>query len=207
MDADDSLAPCSIHLAESRAETEFIATGGGPWRTLLEDVGSWDPAWTAPRTSPVQYVEHHGLLDARMLVVHGVQMTAADLARVQASGATLVTCPRSNAHTGAGVPPIEGFYASGVRVAVGTDSLASTEDLNVFAELAAMRRLAPTVPASLLLESATRIGAEALGLAGEFGVLAPGARARLLTVQVPADVDDVEEYLVSGISPDQLAWL
>ena len=46
-------------------------------------------------------------------------------------------------HTGAGTPPIAEFYASGVRVAVGTDSLASTPDLNVFAELAAMRALAP----------------------------------------------------------------
>ena len=65
-----------------------------------------------------------------------------------------MTCPRSNAYTGAGTPPITWFYASGVSVAVGTDSLASTPDLNVFAELAAMRVIAPTVPASHLLESA-----------------------------------------------------
>lgn len=207
MDADPALSPCSIHLAESRAEVEFLAQGSGPWRQLLEDVGSWDPAWTAPATSPVQYVDDHGLLDRRMLVVHGVQMTVDDLARVAASGATLVACPRSNVHTGAGTPPIERFYASGARVAVGTDSLASTEDLNVFAELAAMHRLAPTVPAARLLDSATRVGAEALGYHGQFGILAPGARARVLAVQVPAGVDDVEEYLVSGVTPDQLSWL
>ena len=53
----------------------------------------------------------------------------------------LVTCPRSNGHTGAGAPPLADFYASGVRVAVGTDSLASTPDLNIFAELATMRVL------------------------------------------------------------------
>ena len=63
-------------------------------------------------------------------------------------GATLATCPRSNRWTGAGVPPVARFYESGVRVAVGTDSLASVEDLNVFAELAEMRRLAPSVPAA-----------------------------------------------------------
>ena len=58
-----------------------------------------------------------------------------------------MTCPRSNGHTGAGAPPLEDFYASGVRVAIGTDSLASAPDLNVFAELATMRALAPVVPA------------------------------------------------------------
>lgn len=207
MDADPSLAPCSIHLAESPAEVEFIARGTGPWRRVLEDVGSWDPTWTPANASPVEYVDRHGCLDRRMLVVHGVQMSSSDLARVANREATLVTCPRSNRHTGAGCPPLDAFYASGVRIAVGTDSLASTPDLNVFAELAAMRALAPAVPARALLDSATRQGARALGFEGEYGALTPGCRARLIAVTVPAGVDDVEEYLVGGVAPDQVAWV
>ena len=207
MDDDRSLAPCSVHLSESAAEVEFIATGGGPWRGLLEDVGAWDPTWTAPGVSPVQYLDEQGLIDPRVLVVHGVQMTRGDLARVAERGATLVTCPRSNGHTGAGAPPLDDFYASGVRVAVGTDSLASTPDLNVFAELATMRALAPSVPARMLLDSATRQGAVALGWGEDFGTLEPGRRARLLAVTVPPSVDDVEEYLVSGITSDQMTWI
>jgi cytosine/adenosine deaminase-related metal-dependent hydrolase len=207
MDRDSSLSPCSVHLSESPAEVDFIATGGGPWRSLLEDVGAWDPDWTAPGVSPVQYLEETGFLDARVLAVHGVQMTRGDLARLAASGATLVTCPRSNGHTGAGAPPLDQFYASGVPIAIGTDSLASTADLNVFAELATMRALAPSVPASTLLDSATRQGARALGFAAEFGTLEPGRRGRFLAVQIPPGTDDVEEYLVSGVSPEQIAWI
>ncbi len=199
--------PCSVHLAESREETEFISSGDGEWRTFLEQVGSWDPAWTAPGVSPVQYLDDAGFLNRRTVVVHGVQMSHADLARLSARGATLVTCPRSNALTGAGTPPIASFYASGVPVAVGTDSLASTPDLNVFAELAAMRSLAPAVSASQLLESATLQGARALGFEREFGSLQAGKRARLLTVTIPTPVSDVEEYLVSGIEPSQLSWV
>jgi cytosine/adenosine deaminase-related metal-dependent hydrolase len=134
-------------------------------------------------------------------------MTRGDLSRLAASGATLVTCPRSNGHTGAGAPPIEAFYASGVRVAVGTDSLASTPDLNLFFELATMRALAPAVPASALLDSATRQGARALGLDRELGSLEAGRRGPVLAVEVPASVDDVEEYLVSGITADQVTWI
>lgn len=207
MDEHPSLDPCSVHLSESPAETEFIATGGGPWRDLLEQLGSWDPQWTAPGVSPVQYLDEQGFLDRRVLAVHGVQMTRGDLARLAASGATLVTCPRSNRYTGAGAPPLEQFYASGVPIAVGTDSLASTPDLNLFAELATMRALAPSIPASRLIQSATQEGARALRLGQEFGTLEPGRRARLLAVQVPTSVDDVEEYLVSGVSPDQLTWV
>ena len=110
-----------------------------------------------------------------------------------------MTCPRSNGHTGAGAPPIEDFYASGVRVAIGTDSLASAPDLNVFAELATLRALAPTVPAASLLESATRQGARALGFDADYGTIEPGKRARLLAVALPPSARDVEEYLVSGI--------
>jgi cytosine/adenosine deaminase-related metal-dependent hydrolase len=203
----DPFLPCSVHVSESQEEVEFIQTGGGPWRALLEEIGSWDPAFVPPGGSPVEYLEDRGFLDERVLAVHGVQMTPTDLNRLAAKRTTLVTCPRSNGHTGAGAPPLEDFYASGVRVAIGTDSLASAPDLNVFAELATMRALAPTVPAAALLDSATRQGARALGFERDFGTIEPGRLARLLAVSLPPRVDDVEEYLVSGIRPEQIRWI
>jgi cytosine/adenosine deaminase-related metal-dependent hydrolase len=118
-----------------------------------------------------------------------------------------VTCPRSNKWTGAGTPPIARFFASGARVAVGTDSLASVEDLNLFAELAEVRRLAPSVPASRILSSATIHGAAAIGFDGAFGTIELGKRADLIAVRVPAHIDDVEEYLLTGIEPDAVGWL
>ena len=205
--ADVALLPCSVHLSESAEEVEFIRSGDGPWRTFLEDVGAWDDQWTPPGGSPVQFLDETGFLDERVLAVHGVQMTHGDLARLAARGATLVTCPRSNGHTGAGAPPLADFYASGVRVAVGTDSLASAPDLSIFAELATMRALAPSVPARQLLDSATRQGATALGFGADYGTIESGKRARLLAVTVPGGLDDVEEYLVSGIRPEDIAWL
>jgi cytosine/adenosine deaminase-related metal-dependent hydrolase len=200
-------SPCSVHLAESKEEVEFIRSGQGAWRVLLEELGAWDPAWVAPGAGPVQYLDSHGFLGPRVLAVHGVQMTAQDLSRLAALGTTLVTCPRSNHYTGAGRPPVEEFYSSGVRVAVGTDSLASTPDLNMFSELAALRALAPSVPASKLLDSATRQGARALGFDADYGTIEPDKRARLLVVDVPSTIDDVEEYLVSGIRAEQVRWI
>jgi cytosine/adenosine deaminase-related metal-dependent hydrolase len=199
--------PCSVHLAESREEVEFIRSGTGPWRTLLQELGSWDADWAAPGGTAVEFLDGCGFLDSRLLAVHGVQMTRGDLARLAERGVTLVTCPRSNAYTGAGPPPVADFYASGVRVAVGTDSLASTPDLNVFSELRELRRLAPSVPAGRLLDSATRQGARALGFDAEFGTIEAGKSAHLIAVSAPDGVADVEEYLVSGIQPDQVRWI
>ena len=104
-------------------------------------------------------------------------------------------------------PPIADFYASGVRVAIGTDSLASAPDLNVFAEMATMRALAPRVPAASLLESATIEGARALGFDADYGTIEPGKVARLLAVTLPSSNIDVEEYLVGGIEPADVQWL
>jgi 5-methylthioadenosine/S-adenosylhomocysteine deaminase len=143
----------------------------------------------------------------RLLAVHGTQLDGQELARLAARRATLVACPRSNRWTGAGTPPIQRFYESGVRVAIGTDSLASVEDLSLFAELAFMRELAPNVPADRLIESATLAGAQALGFASEFGTIETGKRAELIAVRIPRGLEDVEEYLVSGLQPDAIEWL
>jgi cytosine/adenosine deaminase-related metal-dependent hydrolase len=199
--------PSSVHLAESSEECQFIRSGTGPWRALLEQLRAWDPSWTAPGGTPAEYLDRMGVLDSRLLAAHAVQATDSDLALLARRGVTVVACPRSNAYVGAGDPPIERFYGSGVTVAIGTDSLASNDDLNLFAELAAMRRLAPRVPASLFLESATASGAAALGFEQSHGTIEPGRAAALIAVSLPADVIDVEEYLVSGITPDRVRWV
>ena len=199
-------APLSIHLGESKAEIEFLDSGHGPWRAVLESVGAWNPTWQAPGCGPVEYLQRLGVLSARLLAVHGVRLTNAELTRLADARATIVTCPRSNAWTGAGEPPIERFYESGVRVAIGTDSLASVESLSIFDEMAAMRRLAPGVAAGRIIRSATLDGAAALGF-DDLGSIAPGRRTPLVSVRVPPDLDDVEEYLVSGIQTSDIRWL
>jgi cytosine/adenosine deaminase-related metal-dependent hydrolase len=227
----------SVHLGESESEVDFLRDGSGPWPGILKWVGSEREGWRPPGLSPVAYLDRLGVIDAGTLVVHAVQMQDADLQRLAEIGCTVVTCPRSNQWVGVGMPPIARFYAAGVKVAVGTDSLASVADLNLFAELHTMRWLAPSVPARTLLASATRVGAEALGLGDELGTIEVGKRAELIAVRIPvadgtapprehsanplpkisagnperapasAGAFDVEEYLVSGITPGQIRWV
>lgn len=199
--------PMSVHIGESVDEMQFLRDGTGAWRELLGRLGTWNDEWQPPLCGPVEYLDRLGLVNERLIAVHGTQLDDGELARLAAAGATLVTCPRSNRWTGAGTPPVGRFYESGVRLAIGTDSLASVEDLNVFGELAEVRRIAPQVPARRLLESATIAGAAALGFAEDFGSIEPGKRADLIAVRVPHTIEDVEEYLLSGIEPDAITWL
>jgi cytosine/adenosine deaminase-related metal-dependent hydrolase len=197
----------SVHLGESEAEVELLRDGTGPARVMLEKLGVWTDEWKIPGLSPTEYMAGLGFISPDSLVVHGVQFTSEDLTRVKAGGATLVSCPRSNAYVGVGAPPLESFYAAEVPIAFGTDSLASCADLNMFTELAEARRIAPAVPARALLRSATLTGAQALRYGDEYGSIEAGKRAALIAVRVPADVADVEEYLVRGVRPDAVTWL
>jgi cytosine/adenosine deaminase-related metal-dependent hydrolase len=147
------------------------------------------------------------VLTAGTLAVHGVHLTDRELERLAAADVTLVTCPRSNLWVGVGAAPIARFLAAGVRLAVGTDSLASTPDLNLFGELAAMRAAAPLVPARQILRAATHAGAEALGMHDQLGSLAPGRRAHLVAVAVPSRSTEPEEALVQGVDAGRIRVL
>jgi cytosine/adenosine deaminase-related metal-dependent hydrolase len=197
----------SVHLGENSDETQLLRDGTGEFRAVLEELGRWPGDWRPPRVSPVAYLSDLGFLDRSVLAVHGVQFDGDDLSRLASFGMTIVSCPRSNDYVGVGAPPLEAFYAMDVEVAFGTDSLASAPDLNLFAELAAARRIAPRVPARRLLESATLVGARALRFDQDYGSIEVGKRAALIAVRIPEGVRDVEEYLVSGVEPEAVSWV
>jgi cytosine/adenosine deaminase-related metal-dependent hydrolase len=167
----------SIHVGESTEEMELLLDGTGEWARMLKWIGAWREDWVPPRSGPVEYLDRLGLIDERTLVVHAVQLTDDSLALVRARGATIVTCPRSNQWVGVGVPPVERFYESGVPVAIGTDSLASVADLNLFEELKVMRCS-----------------------------LTAGKRAAIVRVDLPPHLEDVEEYLVSSVPAYAVGW-
>ena len=194
----------SVHLGESREEVEFLLSGTGPIADLLKALGVARDDWRAPHSDPVEYLDRLGVLTPGLLVVHATQLKEPALRRLAARGCAIVSCPRSNRWVGAGDPPLDAFYASGATVAFGTDSLASVESLDMFAELAAARRVS-SAPDATLLASATRAGAQALGL-DDYGRIVPGARGPLLAAAVPAGTTDVEQYLVSG-EPRELQWV
>jgi cytosine/adenosine deaminase-related metal-dependent hydrolase len=132
--------------------------------------------------------------------VHGVQVTEEDIGRIAASGASVVLCPRSNARLGVGRAPVDKYLAAGVPLALGTDSLASSDSLSVWDEMAfAYDGFEGRIGPRELLKTATLGGAAALGLRGEMGVLEPGAGAhfQVLTPSSPPASGELEEFLCS----------
>ena len=132
----------------------------------------------APGISAVAYAHELGLLDCSTLAVHCAQAGGEDVEILAASGASVCLCPRSNANIGVGTPPASSLRAAGVPLCLGTDSLASVENLDLWEELRALRALLPPgTPLTGLLEAVTVAPARALGIAGDYGSLEPGRLA------------------------------
>jgi len=194
--------PLSVHLAESAAESALLRDGSGPLVALLREREMWDESWEPPGHTPVEYVERLGLLTPRTLAVHCVRMEGQDVSKLQARGATVVTCPRSNRRLGVGSAPVPRLLGAGVPVALGTDSLASAPDLDLFAEMAALREEHPTLAPAAVLRMATLNGATALGLNDRLGSIEPGKLARLAVIRLEGDDDAPLETACSN--PDEV---
>jgi cytosine/adenosine deaminase-related metal-dependent hydrolase len=87
--------------------------------------------------------------------------------------------------------------AAGVRLALGSDSLASAPDLNVLNDAIALRREVPDLPADFLVGLATAGGADVLGLR-HLGTLAAGQKAALAYAAAAEVAADPHEFLLSG---------
>ncbi len=182
--------PFSIHVAEHLDEIEFLQSGKGFCRELLERVGRWDPAWTPPGKTPIEYLDCLGALDSRTLLVHAVHMTQADWTLAAKRDCTVVFCPRSNRNLGSGRPWIEKALSLVISCALGTDSLASNTDLNLFAEAAFTLDNHPSIDPQKVIEMITVNPALSLGRKSDFGKIEPGAKAHMLAIEIQSGIDE-----------------
>lgn len=163
--------PIAVHIAESKEETAFVRDGAGPFAEALRARGIEVKAW---RCSPVALLAQLGVLQRGTLCIHCVQIDAADVELLRASGATVAHCPVSNEAHRHGRSPLQLFRKAGVPVGLGTDSVVSVGELDLWAEADA---------AGLHGEAALRMltieGARALGWESEIGSLEVGKSADL----------------------------
>lgn len=189
--------PAAIHLAESPEETRFLRDGRGAWPAFLERRGAGLVAFRPPGVSPVRHLERLQALHPGLLAAHGVQVDGEDRALLARRGVTVVVCPRSNRRLAVGTADVPALLAAGVRVALGSDSLASSETLDVLDDAALLRRQFPLLAPGVVVELMTAAGAEALGLE-DLGTIAPGKRAAFAFAPAADDPTDPCEWLLSG---------
>jgi cytosine/adenosine deaminase-related metal-dependent hydrolase len=194
----------TIHLAESREEGLFIREGRGPFRRFLEERGAWDPSWVNCPQGPVSYLDGLGFLRPGTLCVHLVQADEDDLRLLARRGVSACVCPRSNSHTGVGRAPVKAMLEAGLNVALGTDSLASNQDLNVLTEAQYLYGKSPGLEPRAVVRMFTLNGAEALGWPG-LGSMSRGKEGRFVWAPVSGGrCEDPYRYLLEGVDPEEV---
>ncbi|MEN8142829.1 MAG: amidohydrolase family protein, partial [Thermodesulfobacteriota bacterium] len=114
-----------------------------------------------------------------------------DILVLRDSGAAVVSCPESNMKLASGIAPLEKICSAGIPVALGTDSSASNNNLDMFGELATGAKvhkastLDPTaLPAGKIIEMVTSGGAGVLGMQEECGLLKSGMLADIIIIDL-----------------------
>jgi cytosine/adenosine deaminase-related metal-dependent hydrolase len=187
--------PVTIHLAETAAELELLAEHRGPFVGFLQELGAWSPDGLVPNAEDVL---HRTCGPNPVLYAHCNYLRPDE--PIPPNG-SIVYCPRTHAAFGHPPHPFRDFLARGVRVALGTDSLASNPDLNLLEEASFLHRRYPDVPGAAVLRMATLSGAEALGWADETGSLEPGKSADLVVLPLPdADSADPHQLVLESAS-------
>ena len=201
--------PFTIHTAEHEDEVEFLRNGTGFCRSLLERLGKWDPAWVAPKKTPVEYLDGLGALDDRTILVHAVHMLDSDWNLAARRKCAVCFCPRSNRNLNVGRPSIMNALSRSIPVSIGTDSLAGNTDLNLFAEAAYVLDNYPSINPDAALEMITINPARALGHEMDFGGIEPGRKEDLLAVSLESgpDASHLAEALIHSGRKGALKWI
>jgi len=161
-----------IHLSETAREvTDCVATHG---------------------VRPTGLLERHGLVNSRLVAAHGVHLDEREFTLLGDAGATVVTNPAANLKLAVGgIFDYPAAAAAGVRVVLGTDGVASNNNLDLFEELKLVALLQKhrandptTLAASAALDLATSTPADVFGLGP--GRIEEGAPADFLLLDLSA---------------------
>ena len=172
--------------------------------------------------SPVELLEHLGLLGADLIAAHAVHLEADDIKTLKSRKVRVVHVPESNMKLASGMAKVTTMIELGMKPALGTDGCASNNNLDMFGEMDMAAKLAKIVtgnpeamPAKTVLKMGTLWGAEALGMEEDIGSIEVGKKADMVvidldqphlqplhdpfsTVVYSANGGDVKHVLVNG---------
>ena len=160
--------PLSIHMSET-----------------LKEVGDCDSVYGK---SPTALLESVGYFDKPCLVYHGVHCDKEDMQILSDYNVSVATCPSSNLKLASGIAPIKSYLDRGINVCIGTDGVASNNNLDMFKEMYLTSCLAKVytgkadcILAKDILKMATINGAKALGFSN-VGMIKENWQADLILI-------------------------
>jgi 5-methylthioadenosine/S-adenosylhomocysteine deaminase len=140
---------------------------------------------------PIARLSKLGILTPRTQCVHMTALNDDDIEIIKATGSHVIHCPESNMKLASGFCPVDKLMKAGINVALGTDSAASNDDLDLLGELKTAALLGKVVAGDptalgghLALRMATINGARALGMDDRIGSIEINKCADLCAVSI-----------------------
>ena len=193
---DFTLAPHSIYAcsentlkncAKVAGENDFIVH-----THLSETAEEVENCLKEHKLSPVEYLQKIGLLDVQGIFAHGVWINEKEMDILAEKGnSSIAICTESNLKLSSGFAPIKKYQEKGINICLGTDGVASNNNLDLLAEMSVTAKLHkalnndPTLlPAKDAFALVTINAAKALGKEKELGSLEIGKIADLAVVSL-----------------------
>jgi len=155
--------PVASHVAETLEEEEFLERGAGPLAELFARRSFARPEWSATRGGAFRRVRSLAPPPG-FVVIHGNHLAADEISECAAQRWPIVYCPRSHRYFGHTRHPAARVLAAGATLALGTDSRASNDGLDLWKEMACFRAADAGVTDGQILRAATAGGRRALQL-------------------------------------------
>jgi cytosine/adenosine deaminase-related metal-dependent hydrolase len=190
----------TMHNQESMDEDAFFRTGTGGFNRLYEtlglDISFYKPTGKSSlQTCLPRFTSHQSLI-----LVHNVVTREEDWAFIHAQSSHgllpdlyFCLCPNANLSIGNGLPDVDLLRRHQATIVMGTDSLASNQQLSILAELKTLQQHDPGIPVAALLQWATLNGAKALNIQDQFGSFEKGKRPGILLLE--QDLTGVQRLL------------
>ncbi len=159
-----------VHAAETEDETEMFLRNRGDLREFLDPFLPAD--WECPRVRPLEWLDLCDCLTPQTLLVHCNDVTDSDLQLIRARQCRVVICPGTHLYFNRGEFPLEKLLKYGIPTYIGTDSLASNDQLSMEREVTLAKELSPGVSPELVESLAS------IKRASDFGLMSPARNSR-----------------------------
>jgi cytosine/adenosine deaminase-related metal-dependent hydrolase len=187
--------PFTTHLAESREEMSMFRDASGPLYEFLKEIGR-DMSDCGQETPLAHFMRHIDFEDP-WLITHLNELVKSDfdLLRRSKPNFHITYCPRSHEYFGHSPFQFDKLCEHGFNVCLGTDSLASNDDLSLFAEMRAFQKEFPKIPSDEIFRMVTSNPALALGKPHVLGRIGKNCWADLIAVPITGSTSAFEEIV------------
>lgn len=186
MYAEELEIPIHLHLHETASEVE----------DAIRDTGM----------RPIARMQELGVISPTLQAVHMTQLTEDEIRLIADNNVNIAHCPDSNLKLGSGYCPVPDLMAAGINVAVGTDGVASNNNLDMSAELRSAALLAKGltgitthVNAAQALSMGTINGARLMGREDELGSLEIGKLADVIAIDLSDPLSQPVHHPISQV--------